>query len=268
MAASTSDKFRLASSSGRPVVTSLSLPKAAGATSASLTAATNWNTTTGVDYVMYRRQLNTTTNKYEEIAGTRVEGRATLSGTTLSNMTFDAGTEPASGYAADGNTVVMCAATSTWADDLVNGILVQHKQDGTHGAVTATSLTLTTPLASAYLADDAVTGAKLINGNVKTIQTGSATDWSSTGSTNTDKSAVSTIVYKGVNTATGGTDKVVTFPAAYTQIPHVMVCTASAGSVNCFTNLISTTLTTFTIRQITDTGGTGSERFNWESEGV
>lgn len=131
MAASVNDKFRLASGSTRPVVTSLALPKANGATTAELTSATGWNTTTGLDYVMYRRELNASTGQYVETSGTRVEGRATLSGTTLSNMTFDAGTEPAAGYAADGNTVVLCATTAQWGDDLVNGILDFANQDGT-----------------------------------------------------------------------------------------------------------------------------------------
>lgn len=126
------DKFRLASGSTRPVVTSLALAKAAGATTAELTAATGWNTATGVDYIMYRRTLNTLTNKYEKVDGTQIEGRAVLTGTTLSNMTIDAGTEPASGYAADGNTVVMCGPTAQWADDLVSGIRTEHNDDGTH----------------------------------------------------------------------------------------------------------------------------------------
>jgi hypothetical protein len=124
------DKFRLASGSTRPVVTSLSLPKANGATTATITSATGWNTTTGVDVVMYRRQLNTTTNKYEKIDGTQTDWVAQLTGTTLSGMVLAAGTEPVSGYAADGNTVVMCAPTAQWGDDLVTGILAHADQTG------------------------------------------------------------------------------------------------------------------------------------------
>lgn len=131
MPALITDKFRLASGSTRPVVTSLSLPKAAGATTCTLTVATGWNTTTALDYVMYRRVLNTTTNKYEEVAGTRIEGIAILTGTTLSAMTIE-GTEPASGYAADGNTVVLCAMTAQCWDDAVQAIIGEHNQDGSH----------------------------------------------------------------------------------------------------------------------------------------
>lgn len=132
MPASVNDKLRLASGSTRPVVTTLALPKAAGATTADIKSATGWNTTTGLDYVIFRRTLNTLTGKYEEQPGTRISGRATLTGTTLSAMTFDEGTEPPAGYAADDNTVVMCAPTAQWADDLVGGLLLEHTQTGAH----------------------------------------------------------------------------------------------------------------------------------------
>lgn len=130
MTASVNDKFRKASGSTRPIVTSLALPKANGATTAELTSATGWNTTTGIDVVIYRRQLNTTTGLYEKVDGTQTEWIATLTGTTLANMELAAGTEPASGYAADGNSIVCAAATARWADDLVSGLLESHNEDG------------------------------------------------------------------------------------------------------------------------------------------
>lgn len=125
------DKLRKASNgSGRPVVTSLALPKTAGTTTAEITSATNWNTTTGVDVVMYRRQLNSTTGKYEQVAGTQTDWVGQLTGTTLSGLTLRAGTEPASGYAADGNTVVFCGPTGAWGDDLVAALLTSHDETG------------------------------------------------------------------------------------------------------------------------------------------
>jgi hypothetical protein len=160
------DKFRKASSSGRAVVTSLALAKANGANTCSLIAATNWPAT--VDYVMYRRQLNTTTGKYEEIAGSRIEGRADVSGTTLSNMTIDAGTEPAAGYAADGNTVVMAAATSRWANDLIDGILALLNQDGSlrNASINNSSQFSAGVVNTAALGANSVTTSKIPNGNV------------------------------------------------------------------------------------------------------
>lgn len=113
------DLLRKASGSTRAVPTTLSLPKANGSTTAELTVATGWNTTTDLDVIIYRRQLNTTTGLYEKVAGTQTEWVAdSLTGTTLAGMVLRAGTEPASGYAADGNTVVMCGPTSAYADDL------------------------------------------------------------------------------------------------------------------------------------------------------
>jgi hypothetical protein len=113
------DLLRKASGSTRAVPTTLSLAKANGSTTAELTVATGWNTTTDLDVIIYRRQLNTTTGLYEKVAGTQTEWVAdSLTGTTLSGMALRAGTEPASGYAADGNTVVMCGPTSAYADDL------------------------------------------------------------------------------------------------------------------------------------------------------
>lgn len=132
MAGSLTDKLRKASGSTRPVVTSLALPKANGATTAELTSGTGWNTTTGVDVVMYRRQLNTTTGLYEKIDGTQTEWIGTLTGTTLTLPALpNAGTEPASGYAADGNTVVFCGPTSQWADDVIETMLTLFNQDQT-----------------------------------------------------------------------------------------------------------------------------------------
>src|SRR4051812_45520169 len=89
--------------SGRPVVTSLALPKTAGSATAELTSSTNWNTTTDVDVILYRRQLNSSTGQYERVAGSQTEWVGRLTGTTLAGLALRGGTEPASGYAADGN---------------------------------------------------------------------------------------------------------------------------------------------------------------------
>lgn len=131
MAASSNDLLRKASNgAGRPVVTSLALPKSNGATEAELTSSTNWNTTTGVDVIIYRRQLNSTTGQYEAVEGTQTDWVGELTGSTLSNLDLRAGTEPASGYAADGNTVVLAGPTAAWSDDLYNWGIAHANQDG------------------------------------------------------------------------------------------------------------------------------------------
>lgn len=63
---------------------------------------------------------------------------------------------------------VMLLPASDWANQLVAGLLVEHNQDGTHGAITSTNATLTTP--------KVVTSINDANGNevIKTPATASA----------------------------------------------------------------------------------------------
>lgn len=105
--------------------TTLASPKAAGATSASLAAATGWSTTTPVHFKLYAVSVTA-----ELVAGTETIWKATLSGTTLSNMQLKSGTEPAGGYATD--SVVEPMFTSTQLDDLYDGLDAEHNADGTH----------------------------------------------------------------------------------------------------------------------------------------
>jgi hypothetical protein len=132
---SSNNKVRKAGSGTRPVVTSLATAKTAGSTTANLLVATGWTTATAVDVVMYRKD---TENK--PVPGTQTDWVATLSGTTLANMVLRAGTEPVSGYAADSLTVVKAAPTAALIDDLADAWYDEHKEDGSHGAVTADSV--------------------------------------------------------------------------------------------------------------------------------
>lgn len=153
MSASVTDKFRKASSGTRPIVTSLGSDKTNGSTTATIAAATGWNTTTGVDLIIYR-----TDTSGAVVAGSQTDWIATLSGTTLSNMTLKAGTEPATGYPAGAQSVVVCSPTAAWADSLIDGILIHADQDGTlkAGAVDV----------AAVLANDVVTTVKILDANV------------------------------------------------------------------------------------------------------
>ena len=124
-------------------------------------------------------------------------------------------------------------------------------------------------VATANIADDAVTAAKMLNGLVKHRQGGATGDasWDTQGTSNTDTSAKNVFIQVGSNVASGGVDKVVTFPVAFNQVPIVIATTSSATSRNVFTSVIATTTTTFTVRQLDDTGTTGSEDFNWVAIG-
>jgi hypothetical protein len=280
MPASTSDKFRIASGSTRPVVTSLASPKANGATTAVLTAATGWNTTTGLDYVMYRRQLNTTTNKYEEVIGTRIEGRATLAGTTLSNMTVDSGTEPAAGYAADGNTIVLCAPTAQWGDDLVQGILTEHKQTGGHSNITADTvstgaLTVTGALS---LPNASITAAKLAGDTINLTAGGMVRLQNVSRQSASGVNSIANNLLQQEGTTTGPTfttnnaqNATVTFPVAFDDTPIVTCAVShSAGAIDDVTITIvgiSASSVTFRIR-VNIWGSANAPVVHWRATGT
>lgn len=136
MSASNTDKIRKASSSGRAIATSLSSPKVAGSDTAELSAATGWNTETGVDVVIYRKD-----NDGKKDPATQTDWVGVLSGTTVDDMVLKAGTEPTGGYPADSLTVVICSPTAAWANDLADALLNEHKQTGAHENITTDSIT-------------------------------------------------------------------------------------------------------------------------------
>ena len=132
MAASATDKFKLASNGTRPSPTTLTALKSIGASSITVGALTGWPTTTGVDFCIYT--VDTSGNK---VAGSQTDWSGTASGTTISNLVLRAGTD--NGYAV--GAIVEAGPVAAWADDVTSGMAVEHKQDGTHGAITATSVT-------------------------------------------------------------------------------------------------------------------------------
>lgn len=104
-------------------------------------------------------------------------------------------------------------------------------------------------------------------GRVKAIQSSASGTWFGSGTTNTDKIDTKVYFQVGTNTASGGTDKVITFPNAYSAAPNCIACTAGAGSANCWTEIIAISTTQLTIRQISSAGSTGSELYNWWAVG-
>lgn len=178
MAASINDKFLKVGVAG--TLTTLQSPgKALAAASITVGSTTNWPTDTGVLFAIRVVDANG-----DLVAGTYTEWVGTVSGTTISGLT---GT-PAYGtdqvYAAGSTTQVYIPVSAYAQNRLIDGILVEHDQDGTHGTVTATSVTttgaitagsgftvsggsVTLPAGSietADLADGAVTNAKVATG--------------------------------------------------------------------------------------------------------
>lgn len=92
-----------------------------------------WPTDTGIDVVLNRVDGNGT------VQGTWEGVTAVVSGNNLTvALRGQEGT--ASAWAA-GTVVELLWSSNTW-EDAVDGILVEHDQDGTHGAITATSIDL------------------------------------------------------------------------------------------------------------------------------
>lgn len=131
MSAQSNDKFKLASNGTRPSPTTLTALKAIGASSITVGALTGWPTTTGVDFCIYN--VDTSGNK---VAGSQTDWSGVVSGTTITNLTLRAGTD--NGYAV--GAIVEAGPVAAWADDIASGMAAQHNQDGTHGAITATSV--------------------------------------------------------------------------------------------------------------------------------
>jgi len=155
MAAALTDKFKKA---GASTVTSLAAPgKAIGATSITVGSTTNYPLDTGV--VIAIRVVDTAGNL---IPGTYTEWNAIV--TSATSFTLDP--TPVYGsdqvYAAGSSTQVFISVSSIAHNQLVDGLLVSHDQDGTlkAGAVDV----------AAVLADDVVETAKIKDANVTTAK--------------------------------------------------------------------------------------------------
>ena len=136
MAAALTDKFKKA---GASTVTSLAAPgKAIGATSITVGSTTNYPLDTGV--VVAIRVVDTAGAL---VAGTYTEWNAIV--TSATSFTLDPipvyGSDQV--YAAGSSTQVFISVSSSAHNQLVDGLLEEHNHDGTHGAVTATSVTTT-----------------------------------------------------------------------------------------------------------------------------
>ena len=155
MAASTNDKFKKV---GASTVTSLAAPgKALGATSITVGSTTNFPTDTGI--VIAIRVVDTAGKL---VAGTYTTWSATVtSGTSLAIVAT-----PLTGsdqvYSAGSTTQVYMPVSSAEHNAMVDGILAQHNQDGTHGAITATSINVS---GAVTVPDKAVTLPKINGGS-------------------------------------------------------------------------------------------------------
>lgn len=133
------DKLNKMGNGTQPLPTQLSAQKLTGAGSASINAATGWDTTTAKHIRMYQTKIVNTQTIPDQ--ATLSYYKCTISGTTLSNLQLiwsATGSDPT--YAA--GTTVDIGVTSGWIDDLIAGLLVSLNQDGTlkTGAVSSASM--------------------------------------------------------------------------------------------------------------------------------
>jgi hypothetical protein len=122
--------------------------------------------------------------------------------------------------------------------------------EGIDVLTTSNSKTVTNKIIDgSQLVAASVPNSKLANGLIKNRQGGTtgAASWYIAGTSNTDVSAVGVFIQTGNIAVTSG-NQVVTFPTAYAQIPNVIHSVSSAASVNAWSELISVTTTTCTLR--------------------
>lgn len=269
MASSVNDKFKKA---GAGTVTTLSAPgKALGATSINVGSTTNYPSDTGIIIA-----IRTVDASGKLVAGTYTEYSATVSSATSLAIVAT----PVYGndqiYAA-GSTTQVFIPTSAYANNsMVDGILVQHKQDGKHADTITTNtinentagngvtvdglnikdgkLNTNDSVGTANIADDAVTPpkagdlAKLVNRQNDTTNT-----------VVTDQ-LVQTGWGQIAGTGASYVSEAITFPVAFDSAPIVLVgnigskATSQAANIGDFgvvygfsTGTINVTTTGFTV---------------------
>jgi hypothetical protein len=138
MAADPADYFQKV---GRSTATTLSAPGfTAGGTSVTVGSTTNWDTTTGITFA-----IDEVDNNGNRVVGTYNVFRGKVAtATSITNMTYVGG-DAARNYSAGATTRVYQLVSAYRENRLVDGLLVQHNQDGTHDAITSTNATMTTP---------------------------------------------------------------------------------------------------------------------------
>jgi microcystin-dependent protein len=132
--ASITDKFPEATSGTRPDTASLTNQKEIGDLTIDVDSTVGWATNTATHFVIY--QIDTSGNRVD---GTQTDWKGIVtSGTTIGTLTLKAGSDQV--YPVGSK--VIAAPTAAWADDVVEGMAVEHNQDGTHSDVTTETLTV------------------------------------------------------------------------------------------------------------------------------
>lgn len=137
MTASNTDKFKKLTNNFSTTLSGAIV--GAGDTSMGLTSTTSLPTDTGTVFVIDRvSSAGATTPSLREYV------KGTVSGTNVTNLVRGLGGSTAQAHLT--GAVVEQVVDQNTINDLMDGILAQHNQDGTHGAITSTGATLTSPI--------------------------------------------------------------------------------------------------------------------------
>ncbi len=190
-------------------------------------------------------------------------GVVDTSGVQITGVKWTSGTDQSH---TSGATVVDYVA-ATHIQMMTKGFLVEHSQDGTHAETittdninentTAHGVTIdglnikdgmlngSNAVTTTSLQNDSVTDAKLIYGKVRSRQGGSATNWSTAGTTTYDYSGTDTFIQVGTKALSAQTTSI-TFPTAFNQIPIVIASpTGSSGLFSTGWYVVSVSTTGF-----------------------
>lgn len=196
----TTDKFKRSSDDGEiPVVASVQNPRSTGGSTLTIDTQLFWPVTTGICFSTYKVDAN-----QKKIDGTQTDWVGVSNGSNTISSVVRTGGEPDSGNAI-GDKVQM-VITAQWAKDLIDGLLAQHKQDGSHKDISADSVAATGAVSGATVsASGQVSGASAnFAGTTQTgkIQVASATTATIDGSGNITPSAhVYTVTALGADAA-------------------------------------------------------------------
>jgi len=273
MAASTSDNITDVRNGARPVSTTVSSPRSSGGTTLSCAALTGWPTASKVHGVTY--QIDSNSNP---VSGTQIDFYGIVSGNSITSFTVADGTD-------NGNSigdVVEMLPTAAWGQDLADALTSEHNRDGTHSDITPDGVTTdsvdtdtlvvntgtTLPagdIATADIANDAVTAAKMIYGTVRNRQGGTTGDdsWTTPGTSNTDTTAKNIFSQVGCVNSSASAGVTVTFPIAFSQKPVVFLTALTNDTGNVYGIAISTTTTNFSLTAIDAGNNRRAETFNW-----
>ena len=225
------------------------------------------------------------------MAGTQLDCYGIVSGNTINSFNVVDGTD-------NGNSVgdvVEMLPTAAWGQDLADAITHQHSRIGAHVGITNTGgFTTDTAtisgnatvggtlgvtgvatlsggtilpagdIAGTEIADDAITAAKMLNGQIYRHQGGSGTVLDTVGTTTFDLSATDVKIQTGRATGAGNnSDTNITFPVAFTNTPLIIASPYSSGGSYPTWYLVSQTNTGFTFRT-----GVNVATFSWIAIGI